>query len=411
MARHFTREAFYELVWSKPMTHLAKELGVSDVALHKVCKKHDIPNPPLGWWAKKAAGKQVKQTPLPKPSKGVSDRITIAAGALRAEGEVLAVAREAARLKLSDFDMLEVTEEHPLVAQSIAKLRTAPVVLEGLVRVSTAGLIPLNVAPASIERVQRSLNLIVAAAHVLGFQLKNKNDKVGFTDGTEHVPFAIEEILDRTKHQPTDKQTAKYESEKMRRMRLLGKTEWDEGDDYWVRPSWPEWDYRPSGRISFAFDVYVSSASNLRKSFRDGKTQAVETMVPDIAVGLAVIFAAKQEDARRAAEARRKYEEAERRRIEAQRLAYIDEKRSNALNAVFGRLEDRDRLRRLQSQLAEDLKGVDAPRVRELLNWLNERLEIAERDGSAEGIEKLLLERQVFGLDDDHGFYPNRQRW
>jgi hypothetical protein len=64
VAQQLSRTEFYDLVWSKPLTHLAKELGVSDVALHKVCKKHEIPNPPLGWWAKKAAGKPVKQTPL-----------------------------------------------------------------------------------------------------------------------------------------------------------------------------------------------------------------------------------------------------------------------------------------------------------------------------------------------------------
>src|SRR3546814_10814209 len=42
MSRVFTREEFYDLVWSKPMTHLAKEFALSDVALHKVCKKHNI---------------------------------------------------------------------------------------------------------------------------------------------------------------------------------------------------------------------------------------------------------------------------------------------------------------------------------------------------------------------------------
>lgn len=29
MAHTFSRREFYELVWSKPMTHLAKELGVN----------------------------------------------------------------------------------------------------------------------------------------------------------------------------------------------------------------------------------------------------------------------------------------------------------------------------------------------------------------------------------------------
>ena len=42
MARTFSQEQFYDLVWSKPMTHLAKEFALSDVALRKACKKHGI---------------------------------------------------------------------------------------------------------------------------------------------------------------------------------------------------------------------------------------------------------------------------------------------------------------------------------------------------------------------------------
>lgn len=411
VARQFSRTEFYDLVWSKPMTHLAKDLGVSDVALHKVCKKHDIPNPPIGWWAKKAAGKPVKQTPLPIPSEGVSDRIIIAAGELRAEGDVLAIAREEARLKLSDFDILAPTEEHSLVTKSIAALRKAPVLFAGLARVSSADLIQLNIAPESIDRLQHSLNLIVAAACTLGFDLKIKNEKAAFTDGTEHVPFAIEEILDRKKHQPTEKELAKYESEKMRRMRSLGKTVWDEKDDYWVRPHWPEWDYSPSGRISFAIDTYVTSASNLRKSFRDGKTQTLESMVPDIAAGLAVILAGKREDARRAEEARLKREEAEHRHNEAQRLAYIEEKREKALGLVFERIDDLERLRRLESQLTGELESADAPRVREMLRWVTERAKVAASDASAEGLETLFHLQKVFGPDEGEGFHPSFRRW
>lgn len=65
------------------MTHLAKEFALPDVALHKICRQHGIPNPPLGWWAKKAAGEKVTQIPLPKPAKGIVDRIVISGGDLR----------------------------------------------------------------------------------------------------------------------------------------------------------------------------------------------------------------------------------------------------------------------------------------------------------------------------------------
>lgn len=48
----FTRREFYDLVWSKPITKTCGDLGVSDVAVHKICAKHDIPKPPRGHWVK-----------------------------------------------------------------------------------------------------------------------------------------------------------------------------------------------------------------------------------------------------------------------------------------------------------------------------------------------------------------------
>jgi len=39
---------------------------LSDVAIHKVCKALNVPTPPLGYWAKVRAGAKVKKTPLPK---------------------------------------------------------------------------------------------------------------------------------------------------------------------------------------------------------------------------------------------------------------------------------------------------------------------------------------------------------
>lgn len=62
----FTREAFYEKVWSSPATHIAKELGCSDVLIGKVCKEYKIPKPYLGYWAKLQHKKKAKKTPLPK---------------------------------------------------------------------------------------------------------------------------------------------------------------------------------------------------------------------------------------------------------------------------------------------------------------------------------------------------------
>lgn len=61
-----TREELHELVWSQPMTAVAQSMGISDVALAKRCRNANVPVPPRGWWAKKAAGAPVKVAPLPR---------------------------------------------------------------------------------------------------------------------------------------------------------------------------------------------------------------------------------------------------------------------------------------------------------------------------------------------------------
>ncbi|MBV8649525.1 hypothetical protein, partial [Paludibacterium sp.] len=56
MAKDLTRRELFDLVWGRPMTKVAADLGISDVALHKICDKHRIPAPGRGYWAKVAAG-------------------------------------------------------------------------------------------------------------------------------------------------------------------------------------------------------------------------------------------------------------------------------------------------------------------------------------------------------------------
>ena len=71
------RDQLFELVWSKPVVKIAKEFGISDVAVGKICKKLNIPKPGLGYWAKKQHGKKTRQTPLPGVKVGDPETFTI----------------------------------------------------------------------------------------------------------------------------------------------------------------------------------------------------------------------------------------------------------------------------------------------------------------------------------------------
>lgn len=72
-----TREQLYELVWSEPMRTLAKQIGISDVAIAKHCRKSDVPVPERGYWNKLQAGKSVVKTGLPAADLGTPSRITM----------------------------------------------------------------------------------------------------------------------------------------------------------------------------------------------------------------------------------------------------------------------------------------------------------------------------------------------
>jgi len=72
-----TREQLYDLVWSEPMQRLAKQIGISDVAIAKHCRKLGVPVPERGYWNKLQAGKPVTKTALPDRDLVTINRVTI----------------------------------------------------------------------------------------------------------------------------------------------------------------------------------------------------------------------------------------------------------------------------------------------------------------------------------------------
>ena len=84
-----TREELYEQVWSKPMVTLAKEYSLSDNGLRKICKKYDVPIPPMGHWQKIQFNKKTIKIPLPKKDKVEKIKINIQDSKLIANTEKL----------------------------------------------------------------------------------------------------------------------------------------------------------------------------------------------------------------------------------------------------------------------------------------------------------------------------------
>ncbi|WP_449465655.1 hypothetical protein [Stenotrophomonas humi] len=77
MEHQFSRKAFFDLMWSKPIKDIAPDFGISDVALAKFCRKNEIPLPGRGYWAKLQAGKPVMAFALPARGLGRHETITL----------------------------------------------------------------------------------------------------------------------------------------------------------------------------------------------------------------------------------------------------------------------------------------------------------------------------------------------
>ena len=89
-----TREELYDRVWATPIKTLAAEFGLSDVGLAKICKKHKIPRPSRGYWAKVANGKRVLRWPLRAVKDQALSVVQIHQGAKPVETPQVALAQD-----------------------------------------------------------------------------------------------------------------------------------------------------------------------------------------------------------------------------------------------------------------------------------------------------------------------------
>jgi hypothetical protein len=90
-----SREDLYELVWSKPVTELAKDFGLSDVALAKRCRKLGVPVPGRGYWARVEAGQTPRQPKLKKRAEELTDYTALTFDPPREESPIPAPAEKA----------------------------------------------------------------------------------------------------------------------------------------------------------------------------------------------------------------------------------------------------------------------------------------------------------------------------
>jgi hypothetical protein len=247
------------------MHRLAREFGYSDVGLAKLCEKHNIPRPGLGYWRRVELGQKPERSPLPVVEEPGPYRIEIAIREpLPADGKAA----------LRDVPAVAVSPDRPvshaLVVRSERLLRNAKKDENNILvpRKGMAG--HLHVTEATLPRALRILDAIFAALEERKIQVvwaNEENASLHVVCEAENVGFSLEEILDRKAHTPTEQEAARHKR------------------DYWWSP--PKWDYQPTGLLRIC--LLNGETTGARRTWSERKERSLESQLGAIVLGVGTL--------------------------------------------------------------------------------------------------------------------------
>ena len=307
------RQALYEQVWAQPMTKVAKEYGISSVALAKICKKLDVPCPWRGYWRRKETGKSVKPLPLP-PNSDPTKQVAAIHRTIRPDAPVQMSEDALQRINTEQNAEQQIvvpdrfTNPHQLLKAHLVEWRSAKVDDYGAIRSGDIRQLNIRVSPKSLDRALRIMDALFKALEVRGHQVGIQDGyerTLGVRINGESIHFGLEEKFQRLDH-PSQKNP---------------RLEW------WQRQ---RYQYAPTG--SLTMKIVAWGVDGIQKSWSDGKTSKIETCLNDFVVGL--IKVAEVEKARRL-----KREQEERLRHEAEQRRQEEERKRQEELARRQRLE------------------------------------------------------------------------
>lgn len=329
--KRVSREELYEQVWKTPMSRLAAEYGVSDVALAKTCRRMNVPKPGRGHWARLAAGERVRPVPLPQP---------------RAGDELWTHVREPR--PASPYPAAPRVPRVPPPKIAVPRtLRTAHDAIIGLgarltaakrdehERIIVPGK-PADVLVVSVESHRRALLLLDGLAKCFqerghAMVLLRDGDHVTLQATVHGIPLAISisEHLDRTEHVPTA-----AEQDRIARGVAFGI---------------PKYDYDTGGRLQITLH-----GTSRRAAWSDTDTKRLEGLL-----GAVVVAAESEIEHRRLL----RLAEEERQRQEEQRRLEREEEERRQQSLAEQRRREREEEERRRKELEEEAKH-EARRVR-----------------------------------------------
>jgi hypothetical protein len=339
MGRHddsfeLTREELYDLVWAEPIMKLARQYGLSDRGLAKICDRMGIPVPGRGYWAKVQSGKSPPQPKLPKIKAGQQSRVVLSKHEKHHEEgqeyDAVTALVESETLPENQITVPEeLTDPHPVVLKTAKSLRGASANDHGLVKPRARRCLDVHIGKQSIERASRILDALVRAMEerdiALVFDEEEGQSARLVVDG-EMIGFSLEEKVRRERYQPTGAEQKKLEK------------------DSWYRYQLPDDKFFPSGDLSLKLHIGYWGRG-CRATWSDGKKQRVEGCLNKFIAATHKAATAKKTDRIERERQKREWAEQERRREILRRQIEREQGRLDTLNEQARAWQEAQQLR------------------------------------------------------------------
>jgi len=343
-----SREDLYALVWSEPMSRLARRFGLSDVGLAKACTRMMIPLPGRGYWAKKEVGRAPRPTRLPTlPTNAGADKREIRVRRKEAPTAAEALREEPTAIEVIVLDVL--SDPHPLVAKTVKAFRGGKSQHDGYLMPKTPDCLAVRATMGTIDRAMRMYDALIKAIEHRGHVVEvQRYTRENYTEPQYRTVVLVEN------------ESVEIEiTENTRRIERLRERNSD---------TYPKYEFVPSGNLSLA----IKNGTQTRRA--DGAKRTLESQLGRVIHGLALAAVEIKEARRRREEyqreqleaQRREWEEAERRRVEAGRV--------RALDAAIDRMHTARWVREYAAELKGNLSAhpeANTPAMQEWLAWVD----------------------------------------
>jgi hypothetical protein len=343
-----SRNELYKLVWSKPVVKIAKDFGISDVAVGKICKKLNIPKPGLGFWAKKEFGKKTKVTRLPKTKPGDPETYTIK-GSMDANLNLTSELIEKQKaFEARDSNRITVKKAlrnpHPLIEQTL-KLKRAYNSASYREWNNLPPGLAMAVSKESFSRAIRIMDALIKALEKRGYTTTAKSGYDGYTaviiDG-EEIKFNIFEFSKKIPN--PNKSERLYPSETL---------------------------LEPTGRLSLRIQNYFAG----QRTISDGKTQKVEDCLSKFILLLAKTSEIEKIRTQRAAERDKLWEEEQQKQREIQ---LEKDREEQMLKELFDNAESWNKCKMAKEYIAAVAESSEGDEGDSWVEWANKKVDQME---------------------------------